>query len=243
QHSLEETQQLNEELQTQQEELRTANEELEEQAHALAESQTHLEQQQAELEQTNVQLAQQADMLESRNDALKLAQKELERHAFELERASKYKSEFLANMSHELRTPLNSSLILAKLLAENRSGNLNEEQLKFANTIYSAGNDLLNLINDILDLSKVEAGRLELSPEEIPLRKLVDGLKMTFEPLAAQKKLDFKVSIANGTAPHIFTDRQRLEQILKNLLSNAIKFTASGNVELHVSQDEQHQLR
>src|SRR5690606_33005945 len=209
----------------------------------LEESQVDLENQRAELEQTNEQLAEQALALDQKNAALYEIQEELKSRAQDLEQASQYKSEFLANMSHELRTPLNSSLILAKMLSDNPQGNLNEEQVKFAQTIYSAGNDLLNLINDILDISKVEAGRLELSPEEIPLRKLVDGLKMTFEPLAAQKKLDFKVSIANGTAPHIFTDRQRLEQILKNLLSNAIKFTASGNVELHVSQDEQHQLR
>lgn len=243
QDALAETQQLNEELQVQQEELRTSNEELEEQSRVLEESQAHLENQKAELEQTNEQLSAQTALLDQKNAALNQAQTQLEDRAAELQRASRYKSEFLANMSHELRTPLNSSLILAKLLSDNQQGNLSDEQVKFAQTIYSAGNDLLNLINDILDISKVEAGRLELSPEEIPLRKLVDGLKMTFEPLAAQKKLDFKVTISNGTAPHIFTDRQRLEQILKNLLSNAIKFTASGNVALNVSQDEHHQLR
>ncbi|GGI53721.1 response regulator [Oxalicibacterium solurbis] len=240
---LAETQQLNEELQVQQEELRTSNEELEEQSRVLEESQAHLENQKAELEQTNEQLSAQTALLDQKNTALNQVQTQLEERAVELQRASRYKSEFLANMSHELRTPLNSSLILAKLLSDNPQGNLNDEQVKFAQTIYSAGNDLLNLINDILDISKVEAGKLELAPEEIPLRKLIDGLKMTFEPLAAQKKLGFKMTIAEDTASHIFTDRQRLEQILKNLLSNAIKFTTSGNVELHVSQDEHRQLR
>ncbi|MES2910108.1 MAG: response regulator [Pseudomonadota bacterium] len=231
-----ETQQLNEELQVQQEELRTANEELEEQSRVLKESQANLENQQAELEQTNVQLGEQALALDQKNTALSHAQTQLEQRADELTRASRYKSEFLANMSHELRTPLNSSLILAKLLADNSKGNLNDEQIKFAQSIYSAGNDLLNLINDILDISKVEAGKLELSPENITVGKLVDSLKNTFEPLAGQKKLNFEVHVDAATPASIYTDRQRVEQILKNLLSNAIKFTETGTVSLTVSE-------
>jgi CheY-like chemotaxis protein/signal transduction histidine kinase/CHASE3 domain sensor protein len=230
QHALEETQTLNEELQVQQEELRTANEELEEQSRALEESQTALENQQSELRATNDQLAEQALNLDMKNAALTGAQDQLRQRALELERASRYKSEFLANMSHELRTPLNSSLILAKLLADNASGNLNDEQVRFAQTIYSAGNDLLHLINDILDISKVEAGKLELVPEEVPLRRMVEGLARTFEPLARQKMLDFSVAIDPNVPPTITTDRQRVEQILKNLLSNAVKFTDSGKV-------------
>ncbi|AYQ26729.1 MULTISPECIES: response regulator [unclassified Polaromonas] len=232
---LAETQQLNEELQVQQEELRTANEELEEQSRVLKESQANLENQQAELEQTNVQLGEQALSLDQKNEALSLAQTQLEARAEELARASRYKSEFLANMSHELRTPLNSSLILAKLLADNAKGNLSEEQIKFARSIYSAGNDLLNLINDILDISKVEAGKLELSPEDIQVGRLVDSLKSTFEPLAGQKSLKFEVMVDPATPAAIFTDRQRVEQILKNLLSNAVKFTETGAVRLNVS--------
>ncbi|MBI2726934.1 MAG: response regulator [Polaromonas sp.] len=233
---LAETQQLNEELQVQQEELRTANEELEEQSRVLKESQANLENQQAELEQTNVQLGEQALSLDQKNAALSQAQTQLEQRADELTRASRYKSEFLANMSHELRTPLNSSLILAKLLSDNPKGNLGEEQVKFAQSIYSAGNDLLNLINDILDISKVEAGKLELSPENITVGKLVDSLKNTFEPLAGQKKLNFEVHVDAATPASIYTDRQRLEQILKNLLSNAIKFTEAGTVSLTVGE-------
>ncbi|RYX89625.1 MAG: response regulator [Comamonadaceae bacterium] len=232
---LAETQQLNEELQVQQEELRTANEELEEQSRVLKESQTNLENQQAELEQTNEQLAEQALKLDQKNAALHHAQGQLEQRADELSSASRYKSEFLANMSHELRTPLNSSLILAKLLADNQKGNLNEEQVKFANSIYSAGNDLLNLINDILDISKVEAGKLELSPEDVAIGRLVESLKSTFEPLAWNKKLSFDIQVEPGTPATVFTDRQRVEQILKNLLSNAVKFTESGRVSLHVA--------
>jgi CheY-like chemotaxis protein/CHASE3 domain sensor protein len=243
QDALAETQQLNEELQVQQEELRTSNEELEEQSRVLEESQAHLENQKAELEQTNEQLADQAVVLDQKNSDLNNIQLQLQERAEELQRASKYKSEFLANMSHELRTPLNSSLILAKLLSENQKGNLTEEQVKFAHTIYSAGNDLLNLINDILDISKVEAGHLDLLPEDISLHRLVDSLKMTFEPLADQKKLDFKVEVAEGTKPFITNDRQRVEQILKNLLSNAIKFTETGSVTLKVSQDDDKQIR
>jgi len=234
QDSIEETQQLNEELQVQQEELRTANEELGEQSRVLTESQTHLERQQAELEATNTQLAEQAEALDRKNEALNEAQVELQERADELQRASRYKSEFLANMSHELRTPLNSSLILAKLLSENKEGNLSAEQLKFAQTIYSAGNDLLNLINDILDLSKVEAGRLELQPQFVSVHRMVDSLQRMFSPLAGQKKLVFDVQVAPEAPTSMVTDNQRLEQILKNLLSNAIKFTETGTVTLAV---------
>ena len=239
QDALSETQALNEELQVQQEELRTANEELEEQSRALEESQSSLENQQAELEQTNDQLAEQALNLDMKNAALTEAQDQLRARAMDLERASRYKSEFLANMSHELRTPLNSSLILAKLLSDNVPGNLNEEQVRFAQTIYSAGNDLLNLINDILDISKVEAGKLELLPEDLPLRRTVEGLGRTFEPLAKQKELTFTVTVEPNVPASIHTDRQRLEQVLKNLLSNAVKFTEQGAVSLTVSATDE----
>jgi CheY-like chemotaxis protein/signal transduction histidine kinase len=242
QEVLAETQQLNEELQVQQEELRTANEELEEQSRILKESQAHLETQQVELEQTNEQLAEQAEVLAEQRDAMDLkntelnqAQIQLEERALELQRSSKYKSEFLANMSHELRTPLNSSLILARLLAENPEENLTAEQVKFAESIYCAGNDLLNLINDILDISKVEAGKLEIRPENTSVARLVDGLRDLFQPLATDKQLDFQVDMQDGAPLMLFTDRQRLEQVLKNLLSNALKFTESGNVSLSVA--------
>ena len=247
QEVLAQTQQLNEELQTQQEELRAANEELEQQARVLKESQAHLEIQQAELEQTNEKLAEQAqtladqrDELDQRNITLGRIQVQLEERAEELQRASRYKSEFLANMSHELRTPLNSSLILAKLLAENAEGNLNAEQVKFAESIYSAGNDLLNLINDILDIAKVEAGKLEVRPERTPLAGMLEGLRDVFVPLAGERGLNFEI-VQQGELPQVlFTDRQRAEQILRNLLSNAFKFTDRGGVTLSVSrQDEQ----
>ena len=234
QDAVEETQQLNEELQVQQEELRTANEELGEQSRVLIESQTHLEHQQAELEATNAQLAEQAQALDRKNDALNEAQATLQERADELQRASRYKSEFLANMSHELRTPLNSSLILAKLLSENREGNLSAEQLKFAQTIYDAGNDLLSLINDILDLSKVEAGRLELQPQFVSVHRLVDSMQRLFAPLAGQRGLDFQVHVDADAPSAMVTDNLRVEQVLKNLLSNAIKFTEAGTVSITV---------
>jgi CheY-like chemotaxis protein/signal transduction histidine kinase/CHASE3 domain sensor protein len=242
QELLVETQQLNEELQVQQEELRTANEELEEQSRVLEESQASLENQKAELEQTNEQLAEQAIALDQKNTALNDVQQQLEERARDLERASQYKSQFLANMSHELRTPLNSSLILAKLLADNTQGNLNEEQVRFAQTIYSAGNDLLNLINDILDISKVEAGKLELNPEELRLQQVMEGLRRTFEPLAQQKGLEFALVMAPGLPDTVYTDCQRLEQILKNLLSNALKFTDQGSVTLRVEPGQNGQV-
>ncbi|WP_076998215.1 response regulator [Variovorax sp. KK3] len=232
QQALAETQQLNEELQVQQEELRTANEELEEQSRALRASQASLENQQAELEQTNSQLSERTEALDLRNTALRHAQHELEDRARELQRASRYKSEFLANMSHELRTPLNSALILSRLLADNAPGTLNAEQVKYAESIYSSGNDLLMLISDILDISKVEAGKLEIVPEPVSVARLAQGLESVFTPLAAQKDLAFRLVPADGLPASIVTDRQRAEQILKNLLSNALKFTERGEVRL-----------
>ncbi|SFF63747.1 Signal transduction histidine kinase [Duganella sp. CF458] len=240
---LAETQSLNEELQVQQEELRTANEELEEQSRVLERSQASLETQKLELEQSNEKLAMQAEMLDQRNAALAAARVDVEARARDLERASEYKSQFLANMSHELRTPLNSSLILAKLLADNAQGNLDEEQVRFAQTIYNAGNDLLALINDILDISKVEAGKLELAPEDVALQSMIDNLQAIFAPLAQEKQLQFVVDLLPGLPEKIYTDRQRLEQILKNLLSNAVKFTDRGKVILRLSPGEAGLLR
>jgi CheY-like chemotaxis protein/CHASE3 domain sensor protein len=235
QDALAETQQLNEELQVQQEELRTANEELEEQSRALRVSQATLENQQAELEQTNSQLSERTEALDLRNAALRRAQHDLEERADELQRASRYKSEFLANMSHELRTPLNSALILAKLLGDNPQGNLNAEQVKFAESIYASGNDLLVLINDILDIAKVEAGKLEVVAEDVAPAKLAAGLEVGFTPQAGQKGLKFRLDVRPDAPATLVTDRQRVEQILKNLLSNALKFTDHGEVALTVS--------
>ncbi|PVZ20253.1 MULTISPECIES: response regulator [unclassified Pseudomonas] len=235
QEVLAETQQLNEELQVQQEELKTANEELEEQSRVLKESQAYLETQQAELEQTNEQLAERTDALSRQRDELAAAQQELGYRADELQRSSRYKSEFLANMSHELRTPLNSSLILSKLLSDNPLGNLTADQVKYAESIYSSGNDLLSLINDILDISKVEAGKLDVRPESLSVMRLADSLRMTFQPLAGDKGLTFDITVAASTPATMFSDRQRVEQILKNLLSNAVKFTDAGTVSLSIS--------
>ena len=234
QNLLDETQRQSEELQTQSEELRVSNEELEEQSRALKESQARLEQQQAELEQTNVQLEEQAQLLEAQRDDLERTTASVQLKARELEQASQYKSDFLANMSHELRTPLNSSLILAKLLADNPEENLTDEQVKFAKTIQSSGNDLLNLINDILDLSKIEAGHLEIRPETVPLDRLIKDVREVFQPIAQEKKLAFEIDVAPQCPMSIVTDIQRLEQVLKNLLSNAFKFTGKGKVDLTI---------
>jgi len=234
QNLLEETQRQAEELQTQSEELRVSNEELEEQGRALKESQARLELQQVELEQTNSQLEEQAQQLEAQRDDLTRVNASIELKARELEQASRYKSDFLANMSHELRTPLNSSLILAKLLADNPDDNLTDEQVKFAKTIQSSGNDLLNLINDILDLSKIEAGHVEIRPEAIELERLANNLRQLFQPVASERNLEFAIDIAADCPVLIETDRQRLDQVLKNLLSNACKFTEAGRVSLGI---------
>jgi signal transduction histidine kinase/CheY-like chemotaxis protein/CHASE3 domain sensor protein len=232
---LEETQRQAEELQTQQEELRVSNEELEEQSHLLKESQAQLETQQAELEQINAHLEAQSQQLEAQRDDLAQSQEFLANKAAELQRVNAYKSEFLANMSHELRTPLNSTLILAKLLADNKAGNLTAQQVKFAQTIESAGNDLLALINDILDLSKVEAGKIEILPEPLRLAKVLEGLRWAFEPQAQDKGLEFRLALEPGVPAEIETDNQRLGQILRNLVSNALKFTERGAVNIRVS--------
>jgi signal transduction histidine kinase/CheY-like chemotaxis protein/CHASE3 domain sensor protein len=234
---LEETQRQSEELQVQSEELRVSNEELEEQGRALKESQVRLEQQQVELEQTNAQLEEQAQQLEGQRDDLTQSNAAVELKARELEQASRYKSDFLANMSHELRTPLNSLLILSKLLGDNPNGNLSDEQVKFANTIQSSGNDLLALINDILDLSKIEAGHVEVRPETVSLERLAADMRQVFQPIAGERKIDFEIAIADDCSQTIDTDRQRLEQVLKNLLSNAFKFTEAGSVLLSIEQD------
>jgi CheY-like chemotaxis protein/signal transduction histidine kinase/CHASE3 domain sensor protein len=234
---LEETQRQSEELQTQSEELRVSNEELEEQSRALKESQTRLEQQQAELEQTNSQLEEQAQQLEGQRDDLEQANAAVRLKARELEQASRYKSDFLANMSHELRTPLNSSLILAKLLADNPHENLTEDQVKYARTIQSSGKDLLNLINDILDLSKIEAGHVDIRPETVAIEGLTNNLRQLFQPLASDKKLKLVIDVAADVPQTIDTDQQKLEQVLKNLLSNAIKFTETGHVDLRITKN------
>ena len=224
---LEESQQQAEELQTQQEELRVANEELEEQTRAVREAQAGLEERQEELTATNARLAEQArDLQAARESAVE--------KAAALERASGYKSDFLANMSHELRTPLNSSLILAKLLADNKDGNLTTEQVRFAQTIYGAGNDLLNLINDILDLSKIEAGKMDIVTQEVPLARVAESMRRTFEPIANDKKIAFKVTLEPDAPSSVTSDGQRVEQVLKNLVSNAIKFTEKGSVDVTI---------
>jgi CheY-like chemotaxis protein/CHASE3 domain sensor protein len=229
---LQETQRQAEELQAGQEELRVNNEELEEQGRALRESQANLEMQQLDLEHVNSQLQQQTQLLERQKDALAKAHSIVTARSDELRRANQYKSEFLANMSHELRTPLNSTLILAKLLADNKEGNLTDKQVKFAQTISSAGNDLLNLINDVLDLSRIEAGKVDLAPEKVSVAALFESLSKAFQAGAEQSQLRFEARIEPGVPEHIETDAQRLGQILKNLLSNAFKFTAQGEVVL-----------
>lgn len=217
---LEETQRQSEELQYQQEELRASNEEL--------------EQQSEELQVTNEELEEKSESLEKQRAELNQAKEEIEAKAKAIELASRYKSEFLANMSHELRSPLNSLLILAKSLAGNDEGNLSEEQVEAARIIHSGGHDLLNLINDILDLSKVEAGRLEVEKKEVRFPSLIHDIKNQFNLLAKEKGLAFAIELSPSVPEVMVTDEHRLKQILKNLLSNAIKFTSQGSVTLTI---------
>jgi|HubBroStandDraft_1064217.scaffolds.fasta_scaffold01134_6 HAMP domain-containing protein/signal transduction histidine kinase/CheY-like chemotaxis protein len=188
----------------------------------------------AELEAQATELNEKAKLLEVKNQEVELASRSLEEKAEQLQLISKYKSEFLANMSHELRTPLNSLLILSKTLAENRGRNLTGEQVKFAETVYASGNDLLQLINEILDLSKVEAGKMPIDPRSFPLEEVRDYIESTFRHVAEQKGLSFAVRMHERLPATMFSDPTRLQQILKNLLSNAFKFTAKGGVTMLV---------
>jgi HAMP domain-containing protein/CheY-like chemotaxis protein/putative methionine-R-sulfoxide reductase with GAF domain len=245
-----ELQSQSEELQAQQEELQQTNKELEEQAASLKASEELLQTQQEELQQTNEELEEKAQLLaeqnrriEIKNREIELARVALEEKAEQLALSSRYKSEFLANMSHELRTPLNSLLILAKLLAENPDANLTEKQVEFANTIYAAGSDLLDLINDILDLSKVEAGRMDVHVSDVAIADLREFVERSFRPVADDNELTLDVEVHGANVPPtIETDEQRLQQILKNLLSNAFKFTREGGVTLRISAAEDEQF-
>ncbi|MEX2231085.1 MAG: response regulator [Cyclobacteriaceae bacterium] len=240
---LEETQRQAEELEVQQEELKQANEELQEKTVLLEKSEAELKAQQEELQQTNEELEEKANMLEEQKERLETAKMDIENKARELEATSKYKSEFLANMSHELRTPLNSILILAQLLSENKNKVLGEKEVEFVKNIYSSGTDLLHLINEILDLSKVESGKVELDVAEVSLEGIRTAMNAMFSEVAKNKSIDFTISI-NGKAlgqDMLVTDRQRLEQVLRNLLSNAFKFTdRNGRVSLTVDKASTH---
>ncbi|KAF7781352.1 hypothetical protein PRUB_b0541 [Pseudoalteromonas rubra] len=232
QELLDESQQQAEELESQQQDLKAANEELEQQTQELKRSEEELREQRSRLTQTNTELTERTDTLQKQKVEIENARIELQHRAEQLAASSKYKSEFLANMSHELRTPLNSLLLLSQSLARNSEGNLSDDQLEDIEVIYNGGQSLLTLINEILDLSKVEAGKLKLISDRVDLHGFVARLKRQFEPLAKEKNLDFKVSISALAPKDIETDELRLEQILRNLLSNAFKFTDQGHVEL-----------
>ncbi|RYZ33911.1 MAG: response regulator, partial [Myxococcaceae bacterium] len=208
--------------------------ELQSQSRELTQQQDELKRTNIELEDKAKELADQNTRVEEKNREVELARVSLEEKAEQLTIISKYKSEFLANMSHELRTPLNSLLILAKLLSDNKDGNLSTKQVEYANTIYASGGDLLSLINEILDLSKVEAGKMQVEPRDIVLTELNQFIERSFRPVADQKGLTFNVEVLTGTPRHVRTDPQRLQQVLKNLLSNAFKFTDEGGVKLTV---------
>lgn len=220
----------NHELQAQQEELRVTNEELEEQTKRLQESEELLKNQQEELRVTNEELEEKNNLLEHQKQEVEQARLAIEQQATDLAQASRYKSEFLANMSHELRTPLNSLLLLAHTLLQNRNGNLTKEQVEAARIIHGSGSDLLSLINEILDLSKIEAGRIDLQSGQIEVRELAETMHDSFQHVADQKKVDLKIVVRDEAPTTILSDRKRIEQILRNLISNALKFTEAGAV-------------
>ena len=216
-------------MQTQHSELENLNSELEAQSQKLQASEEELRVQQEELQQTNEELEERSVLLEEKNQ-------EIQRKARELETTTRYKSEFLANMSHELRTPLNSILLLSRLLSENGEENLSNDQIEYATVIQSSGNGLLGLIDEILDLSKIEAGKMELEYLDVPLNDIADDMKGLFKEVAKEKKLEFKINVSPDLPYSIQTDKSRVEQILKNLLSNALKFTTTGSVSLEVKK-------
>lgn len=238
---LKQTQEQANELTVQQEELRQTNEELEEQTKALRLSEESLKNQQEELKVTNEELSErtqdleiQRDSIRKKNEELNIAQKDIEHKAKDLQKASQYKSEFMANMSHELRTPLNSILVLSQLMSENKKGGLSDKEIEFAKTINSSGADLLDLINEILDLSKVESGKLELFLENFYFSDLTQFIERTFSPLTNKKKLKLITEIKEEVPQSIHTDIQRVYQVIKNLVSNAVKFTNQGSITISV---------
>ncbi|MDB5274498.1 MAG: histidine kinase [Chitinophagaceae bacterium] len=229
QELFEEMQAQTEELQAQHNELESLNTELEAQAQKLQASEEELKVQQEELQQTNGELEERTMLLEERNI-------EIIRKADELEQSTKYKSEFLANMSHELRTPLNSILLLSRLLSENNETNLSTDQIEYARVIQSSGQGLLRLIDEILDLSKIEAGKMQVEYLNVSISEMMEDMRGLFRAIAAERKLDFFIQVHPDVPESIETDKVRLEQILKNLLSNALKFTSKGSVELEVKR-------
>ncbi|MUL37316.1 HAMP domain-containing protein [Gloeocapsopsis dulcis] len=238
---LKQSQSLAEELQTQQTELTETNKRLEQQAQSLKASEDLLKNQQEQLQQTNAELEEKAELLamqnrevERKNNEIEQARRSLEEKAEQLALTSKYKSQFLANMSHELRTPLNSLLILARLLSDNSEGNLTDKQVEYTRTIYSAGNDLLGLINDILDLAKIESGTMSVNIAPTVFTDLHDYLERTFRQVAYDRQLEFQLNFDDCLPQAIYTDTKRLQQVLKNLLANAFKFTEQGHVQLDV---------
>ncbi|MGN2246978.1 response regulator [Frateuria sp. GZRR35] len=216
--------------------LHTKTRELEEQSQRLTVSEEELRVQTEELQASNEELREKGDILKQQKQALEALQHETAQKALELERASQYKSDFLANMSHELRTPLNSLLILSRSLADNDGGNLDEEQVESSRIIHDAGSNLLRLINDILDLSKIEAGKMELVIDELPLAVFARALRRTFAHVAQEKGLAFEVQVDQGVPPALHTDSARLEQVANNLLGNAFKFTARGGVQVRIGR-------
>jgi HAMP domain-containing protein/signal transduction histidine kinase/DNA-binding response OmpR family regulator len=247
---LKQSQLLTTELQSQQEELRNTNDRLEQQAATLRQSEELLRQQQEVLQRTNEELEDKARLLEiqkreveTKNQEVSIAKTALEEKAEQLSLTSRYKSQFLANMSHELRTPLNSLLILSKLLTENSDGNLTDKQKEFAKTIHAAGSDLLSLINDILDLSKIESGTVSLEVSNVAFKDLVENMDRTFRQVAEERKLNFHVEVDPKLPLAIRTDSKRLQQVLRNLLSNAFKFTERGGVTLQIGSAEGSPLR
>jgi signal transduction histidine kinase/CheY-like chemotaxis protein/CHASE3 domain sensor protein len=231
---LEELQSQAEELQSQQKELEMINNEMEVQTERLQVSEEELKVQQEELTQTNRELEERSKLLEERNALIAHRNSEIHKKAEELAQSTRYKSEFLANMSHELRTPLNSILLLSRLMAENKDKSLSEDQVEYAQVIQSSGNGLLELIDEILDLSKIESGKMELDYSFLSLNQLIAEMKMMFEPVAREKGVLLSFETDPETISEIETDRMRLEQVLKNLLSNAFKFTNSGSVTLRM---------
>ncbi|MES2648425.1 MAG: response regulator [Bacteroidota bacterium] len=236
QELLAETQAQSEELQVQHTELENINAELEAQAEKLQVSEEELRMQQEELQQSNQELEERSRLLEEKNELILERNLDIQRKAEELELSTRYKSEFLANMSHELRTPLNSILLLSRLLSENHEQNLSTDQVEFARVIQSSGTGLLTLIDEILDLSKIESGKMELQYEQVNIAALKDELHGMFFPMAKEKGIGFEIEVAERFPSNIETDRLRVEQILRNLVSNALKFTKQGTITLDISK-------